>query len=225
MDLIRHLSIFDPADAKNVTIIGAGAIGSRIYAALVELGVPNITVYDFDKVEGHNLPNQIFGHADVGEYKIDGLQRWALNKTGEHPAAGGHRFIADRAGVSDIDNHVTFLAVDTMAGRLELGRSFTENLAEGKLGIDVRMASNYGNVYSFLGKEETLKWYDTLTDDETTEVSACGLPISVGTTAELLSNFAVWEYIRHCNDSGRCQKINMFLNPLMITSQPWSDSI
>lgn len=224
MDITRHYSIFDPSVAVPVRLIGAGAIGSRIFAALAELGVSDITIFDFDKVEAHNLPNQLYFKDHIGVLKTDAAADWYKHKTGENPHTGGLKFIGDKASVDDCNHEgVTFFAVDSMAARKELGTSFILKPDNPKhLGIDVRMASNYGNVYSFTQGEEADEWYGTLTDDETTEVSACGLPISVGTTAEIIANFAIWEYIKYCNGKNRAEKLNVFLDPLIIASQPWS---
>ena len=45
----RHDSIFNARRALPVTIVGAGATGSRVFASLVELGCSQIQVIDFDK--------------------------------------------------------------------------------------------------------------------------------------------------------------------------------
>jgi len=64
MDLtyfLRQLDIADPSKFKDrpVTVIGAGGIGAATVVALAKTGFENITVYDFDTVEEHNLPNQL----------------------------------------------------------------------------------------------------------------------------------------------------------------------
>jgi NAD(P)-dependent dehydrogenase (short-subunit alcohol dehydrogenase family) len=53
--------IADPSKFKDkpVTVIGAGGIGAATVVALAKTGFENITVYDFDTVEEHNLPNQL----------------------------------------------------------------------------------------------------------------------------------------------------------------------
>ena len=58
---LRQLDIADPTKFKDkpVTVIGAGGIGAATVVALAKTGFENITVYDFDTVEEHNLPNQL----------------------------------------------------------------------------------------------------------------------------------------------------------------------
>lgn len=73
----RQLDIIAPSEIdKKIGIIGAGGIGSPTALVLTKLGFPYITIWDNDKVEEHNLPNQLFKESNIGEYKTT-----ALNKT------------------------------------------------------------------------------------------------------------------------------------------------
>ena len=58
---LRQLDIADPTQFKDrpVTVVGAGGIGAATVVAFAKTGFENITVYDFDSVEDHNLPNQL----------------------------------------------------------------------------------------------------------------------------------------------------------------------
>jgi len=58
---LRQLDIADPTQFKDrpVTVIGAGGIGAATVVALAKTGFENITVYDFDTIGEHNLPNQL----------------------------------------------------------------------------------------------------------------------------------------------------------------------
>ena len=58
---LRQLEIADPTKFrdKSITVIGAGGIGAATVVALAKTGFEKITVYDFDKIEEHNLPNQL----------------------------------------------------------------------------------------------------------------------------------------------------------------------
>ena len=58
---LRQLEIAYPSQFKDrpITVIGAGGIGAATVVALAKTGFENITVYDFDTVEQHNLPNQL----------------------------------------------------------------------------------------------------------------------------------------------------------------------
>jgi tRNA A37 threonylcarbamoyladenosine dehydratase len=54
--------------------IGCGAVGSFTAFALAKMGVGSIKVYDPDRVEIHNLPNQMFAAQDCGLYKAEALR-------------------------------------------------------------------------------------------------------------------------------------------------------
>ena len=71
----RQLDILDPKSMDvPVTIIGAGATGSFTALSLAKMGIRNITIYDFDTVEEHNLPNQFYRQCDLGKRKVEALR-------------------------------------------------------------------------------------------------------------------------------------------------------
>ena len=84
-ELTRQLGFFDPNILRKpikVSVIGAGALGSHIVEQLVSIGIKNIRVFDFDAVESHNIPNQIYMLSDVGKPKVEALCEWVKNKMG-----------------------------------------------------------------------------------------------------------------------------------------------
>ena len=74
MDLSKSYEFFKPEMlTSRVHVIGCGAIGSTVAENLVRFGITNITLYDFDKVEAHNIANQMFRSTDIGKLKIEAL--------------------------------------------------------------------------------------------------------------------------------------------------------
>lgn len=75
INFIRQLDWFDPEryPEATVTILGAGGIGSPTLLGLAKLGIPVINVVDFDTVESHNIPNQMYQLSDAGEVKVEAL--------------------------------------------------------------------------------------------------------------------------------------------------------
>lgn len=72
----RQLDIVKPNELLfPITIIGAGGIGSWTALALSKMGAIGLTLIDFDKVEEHNIPSQVYGPDDVGLSKVDALQK------------------------------------------------------------------------------------------------------------------------------------------------------
>ena len=83
IDYWRQLDIFDPMKFNApVVIIGAGALGGWVANVLTKSGVRDLTVYDFDKVEEHNLPNQPYGIVDIGKLKVIALQELVFRNCG-----------------------------------------------------------------------------------------------------------------------------------------------
>lgn len=241
---LRHQSIFDASRTNPpITIIGAGATGSRVFEALVCLGLTNITVVDYDVVEPHNLANQLYEMADVGQPKVDALRRWYQAKTGAECIPGGMCFVRGycgedaclaEAGYSRTSverlHGVMFLMTDTMASRkaiyeqLKLTRTH-DRQPRPFLVIETRMASSYGNVFAFspYRRDVAERWFETLgdDDDENMELSPCGTSISVGPTATIIANLAVWQMILSLtNPEAVSPSLNVFLKPTMLTESP-----
>ena len=221
----RHMPIFNPFQFQDIDIhiIGAGAVGSRLWLALIELGISNISIYDFDEVESHNLSNQIYFHEDIGSKKVDALKKYYINKTGLQPPANMH-FIDHKI---DQDSNITFsgivfLLTDTMQSRKDI---YNHHIYGNNMVFQVfetRMAATHGNIYQFnnLDTEEAQTWFDTLGDDENNETTACGASISVGTTASVIANLAVWQFILSLTEPNGLDKcINIFLKPLIVSKQ------
>lgn len=59
----------------HVAIAGLGGLGSNAAVWLARLGVGNLTLIDFDKVELSNLNRQYYFLQDVGEYKASALHK------------------------------------------------------------------------------------------------------------------------------------------------------
>jgi molybdopterin/thiamine biosynthesis adenylyltransferase len=210
---IRHQEILDPQKYANtpITVIGVGATGSHLVMSLIELGFTNITMYDDDVVEPHNLANQAYEQQDIGETKISSLQRLIEAKLGEVPRS--LTFIEEKVTSETELTGVVFLLTDTMESRHEIATA-VQNKA--LYVLETRMASSYGNIFGFdpnvVSEFET--WHSTLSTDEDTEVSSCGSAISVGPTAKITANLAVWHLINYLTDHLAVDpRIDFFLKP------------
>lgn len=83
MDFKRQKQFFNPIkQTSHITVIGAGSIGSFISLTLAKLGFNQITVFDGDIVEEHNLPNQFYRITDVNKPKVEALQEIVHQFTG-----------------------------------------------------------------------------------------------------------------------------------------------
>jgi hypothetical protein len=84
------------------------------------------------------------------------------------------------------------------------------------------MAAAHGNVYHFspVNKSQRDAWFGSLISDDEGEVSPCGTSISVGATASLIANLAVWEFINFLLDDGcATAQLDVFFKPMLLCAK------
>ena len=223
LSTVRHDEVFNARkNNQQITIIGTGAIGSRVFAALVELGLTKIHLIDFDHVEAHNLANQIFNNDDIGKTKIHACEVWYKRKTGYIPP---DEMVFSEAKLPHPETKVAgsvFLLTDSMASRREIFEKCIRDNDDVYRVIEVRMAATHGNVHLFNPhvEEEVDAWINTLIDDDLAEVSACGSSLTVGTTASILANMAVWQFVHSKTDEAAVDTaVDIFLKPFVVTTR------
>lgn len=195
IDAQRHQSVFDP-DAfgnRRVDVIGVGATGSKVVLSLAKLGIEKIRVWDPDHVEKHNVGNQAFGNDDVGKLKVSALSEMVLRQTGLE--------LDQRAEYVDGTQElgpIVFLLTDTMASRKQIWEGALRFKSRVKLVIETRLGADSMYIYSInpCSLPEVEGWEGTLCDDAKVERSACGSKISVGPSAGILAEKAVWQLMR-----------------------------
>ena len=140
MNFHRQLDVVDvPRLARTpITVIGAGAVGSFTVLALAKSGATDITVWDDDTVESHNLPNQWYRLSDLGRPKVQALKALVLEMTGVDIQVVQERFQGDGA------KEVTICAVDSMDVRIALWRALHPRPA---LYVDARMGAEVGKIH------------------------------------------------------------------------------
>lgn len=73
--LIRQQDIIAEKNlGTEITVIGAGAIGSMTTLLLAKSGFSNIRVYDADNVDAVNINSQFYRISDIGRKKVDALK-------------------------------------------------------------------------------------------------------------------------------------------------------
>src|SRR6185312_13390854 len=215
LDIRRHQELIDTERFDDpVIVIGAGATGSWLVLQLAKLGITNITVYDFDVVEEHNVPNQLFGLHDVGTHKVEALYEHVLQQTGTAIFIKNEPYVAQR-----LSGYV-FCMVDSMAVSKQIweqakGKSAIKHFVEPRMGLD------YGRVYNVnpTDLEQQRRYEDCFYSDDEAEVSACGTSQTVITTAMNIASHCARQLINHHNgvELGNEIMIDLMYNNVIAT--------
>lgn len=194
MEFLRQLNLFNPEEFETpVHIIGAGATGSWLTLILAKLGIKDITVYDFDTIEEHNLPNQFYGPKTVGKSKVDALKKAVYQQTGT----------AIKVKEEKVDGNISlsgivFVLTDTMSSRSEIYKKAIKMKSGIQMMVETRMGLEHGRVYCIdpMSLSQTEKYEATLYSDDEAEVSACGASQSVSITAIGIAQAAAWKLVK-----------------------------
>ncbi|NLV87591.1 MAG: hypothetical protein GX025_10325 [Clostridiales bacterium] len=221
IDIQRHQGIFDPSkfDGKKIAVIGAGAIGSKILAGLIKLGLEGVHVYDFDVIEAHNIANQEFNAEQIGLAKVEAMSEYAL-RNNAHIITHNKAFTKKD---SDENFNYVFLAVDSIKARKDIVDWLTRKINL-ELIIETRMGSDEVQFYMIRGKNQESDWLKTIDFDEAlVEVSACGSPISFGLVSDVCAALACNALVHWANGSLDYDKVSMFMYPLDIEATKYSE--
>ena len=206
MNLSKSYEYFQPEKVDGrVHIIGCGSVGSTIAENLARCGVTKFTLWDFDKVEEHNIVNQMFRQQDVGKMKVDALKDIL---TDINPEIADVIELKPDGWKGKLLSGYVFLAVDS----IELRREFVEahmTTPYVKAIFDFRTllesAQHYAADWSDLKQKENLLNSMQFSHEEASEetpVSACGITLGVATTVRLICAIGVNNFINFINGNG-----------------------
>ena len=170
MDFWRQADLVTPSDFNkyNVTIIGAGGIGSPTTLALSKMGVERISIYDSDTVEKHNLPNQMYRISDINKSKVDATKDICSDFSGTSIVTHDEKFVNQ-----DI-NGIVVSGVDTMKSRSDIWARMKYNPMV-NIYIDARMGAEVCRILTVKPFDpDDVKWYEkTLFSDEKASEEPC----------------------------------------------------
>lgn len=218
VDISRHRELFDPNKFnKAIHVIGVGATGSWLVFSLAKLGLTNIHVYDFDKVEAHNIANQLFSISDIGEYKVEALKRIIKDTTGTEIT------IHNKEVKEEVFSGIVFMMIDTMAGRKAIYESSVKYKPAVSLLIEPRMGLHMARIYNILPlNNSSLNEYEkTFYTDEEAEVSACGNSMTVISSALAVTAWCVRQLINFANECEMDEEILIELQNNYIITSKW----
>jgi molybdopterin/thiamine biosynthesis adenylyltransferase len=197
MDITRFRDICNTDEKQmSVTVIGAGSLGSNVIVLLARLGLKDITVYDDDVVESHNLGHQAYREIDTGTPKSESIFDIVYESTGTKITPVNKR--TDGKGIS---TDILILATDSMASRKEIASN-----AEYQFIIDGRMGGETFNIYTASGLDKTEYEKTLYTDEEARELTCGGR--SIGYTSYLAAGLVVNQVKKLLNGEDVSPEIN-----------------
>lgn len=204
MDLSKHLDFFDPINTFQgaLHIIGCGAIGGTLAEMLVRMGIPELTIYDMDVVDPHNVANQVYDSLHIGLPKTTALEHILLRINPELKLN-----IKGEYKQQPLSGYV-FLAVDN----IDLRRQIVEqNLYNNsiKAVFDFRMrltdAQHYAADWAEPKNRNNLLDTMQFSHDEAKEatpVNACGTTLNVVSTVRVIVSVGLANFINFVKSQG-----------------------
>ena len=210
---------------KRINVIGCGALGSWVVFFLLKMGFSNIHMYDFDDIEEHNLPNQMFREKDIGEGKVDAMMKLYTNFFNEDTVEWNRlkvykeRITSTNAGAL---RGVIFCAVDSMKARKEI---YEGALKYGRADLWIEGRLGLWGAYLYTIQKMNLAAYDeyekTLYDDVEAEVSACGISQTALPSAVNCASLMIMQMIRWNNEETIYNKVEYQIPELISMTGEW----
>lgn len=206
MNLTKSYEFFQPEkDKTTIHIIGCGSVGSTVAENLARCGVKNMTLWDFDKVESHNIVNQMFNENHVGMLKVDALRDIL---TDINPDLKDTLEIHPEGWKGKMLSGYIFLCVDNIELRKEIVEKHFDSPYI-KAMFDFRTLLEEAQHYAADWSDRKMK-QDFLNSmqfsheeaKDETPVSACGITLGVATTVRLISALGVNNYINFVKGNG-----------------------
>lgn len=199
MDLAKSYDFFKPEMlTSRIHIIGCGAIGSTVAENLVRFGITDLTLYDFDMVEAHNIANQMFRQTDIGKLKVNALADYLCEINPE--CKDGLRLVPEGWTGQRLAGYV-FLCVDDIDLRRKIATSCTENkYIKGMFDFRMRLtdAQHYAADWNDGKMVQDFINSMAFTHEEAkkeTPVSACNITLSVVPTVRMIVACGVSNFI------------------------------
>ena len=219
MDLNKSLEFFDPKKVQErCHIIGCGSIGSNVAELLVRYGITDLTLWDFDAVEPHNLANQIYTTEDIDKPKTEALKAYLTKinpecekrikekKEYNHQILSGYVFMC----VDNVEVRQNIVNYNYQNPNILAVFDFRTTLLEGQC---------YFAEWSNTKQKESLKESLNFTHEEAkanTPISACGFELSVSPVVKMCSIMGIANFTNYINKEPTkhlilCQPYSYFL--------------
>ena len=223
MDYRKQINLIDAEEVNvPINVIGCGALGSWLVLFLLKMGFKNITVYDFDNIEEHNIPNQCFSESQVGMTKVDAMD--SLCKMFNKDAEERIKFVNQKITLKEVWNMegIILCAVDSMRVRKEIYMNSIKR-KDCDLFIEARLSIWGAYVYTLTQNTIFEKYEETLYDDEEAEVSPCGVSQTALPSAVNAASIMIMQMIQWLNGEEPVSKIEYSIPWLEKMSECWVD--
>jgi hypothetical protein len=167
---LRQQDVIDADRLANlqISLIGLGSIGSVTGLYLAKMGVNNMTAFDADIVDIHNVSNQAYGRSDVGLSKVEAFADLLELQVGVQANT-----IAKQYDGRDL-SEIVISAVDSMKSRETIWKSIREK-PEVRLYLDARMGLETLMVWALRPqvKEDRVLYSQSLVPDDQAHQDPC----------------------------------------------------
>lgn len=206
MDLSKSYEFFQPEkETAKIHIIGCGSVGSTVAENLVRCGVTNLVLWDFDRVEAHNIVNQMFRQQDVGNLKCEALKDILSDI---NPEVANTVEVKPEGWNGKLLSGYLFLCVDSIELRREIVEKHMNNTfvkAVFDFRTSLESAQHYAADWADYDMKNNLLKSMQFSHEEAaneTPVSACGVTLGVATTVRLVCALGVNNYINFVKGNG-----------------------
>lgn len=220
MNLAKSFEFLDPASCKDrIHIIGCGSVGSTVAELLARFGFTNLSLYDFDIVEEHNLVNQMFTRKDLYKPKVEQV---AAHLNDINPEIVKDLRMFQNGWNGERLSGYVFLCVDDIDLRRKI---VTDNQYNGniKAMFDFRTGLTEAQHYaaSWDSRRDVKALLDTMNFSheeakEAVPMSACHVALCVAPTVRLVSNVGVCNFVNYIKGNGLKKAILMDAFSFMI---------
>jgi molybdopterin/thiamine biosynthesis adenylyltransferase len=176
IDYTRQKGIFNPDNQSlSIVVVGAGCSGSWLTLCLSDLGFRDLTIIDFDNVEGINIPSQIYGLDDVGKLKVEQLAKKIYEKNGVRIRTINKKIDEEHKFCDMVNinlNTLIVMCVDNIPCRKQIYEEVKEMPIKV---LDMRFGAEGENIYVIdMNCEKDKKNYEKLLESPTSD-DQCGL--------------------------------------------------
>lgn len=204
MDLSKSYEFFQPEMCQErIHIIGCGSVGYTVVELLARFGLTKFSLYDFDKVEKHNLANQMFVTDDIGKLKVDAV---ANHLIAINPDIKENLKVFNEGWHGQKLSGYVFLCVDNIDLRRKIAtENKLNNFIKGMFDFRTRLvdAQHYAADWSnnthkeyFIGTMN----FSHKEAEEATPMSACHVALSVAPIVRIISAAGVMNFINFVKD-------------------------